>query len=308
LFFLVIWEFGMSFSKSLKIWAVQIRAPFLLLSVILVLIGGSVSFRDGGFKGLRFALAMLGVVLAHVAVNLFNELSDHKTGIDHHTRRTPFSGGSGTLQLGLTSPGAVGMAACGALLVAFGIGLYLSWVSGWFLMVLIIAGGTATVFYTSHLARWVLGELAAGICLGSFVVLGTYYAQTGNLTSAVAWLSVPPGILTALLLFLNEFPDVEADRMGGRRHLVITLGWKRAAMVYTAALASSYLILIVGVILGLFPATVLLALLTLPLAFKAASTALRHGGEFEKMIPALGANVGLVLGTDLLIAVAYFIR
>ena len=117
------------------------------------------------------------------------------------------------------------------------------------------------------------------------------------------WLSIPPGILTALLLLLNEFPDAEADRQGGRRHLVIVLGWQRAAVVYVTALAASYLILVLGVVLGRLPATVLLALLTLPLALKASLGALRHGANLERLVPALGANVGVVLGTDLLIAV-----
>jgi hypothetical protein len=45
------------------------------------------------------------------------------------------------------------------------------------------------------------------------------------------------------------------------------------------------------------------------LGIKAAVSALRHDGDsdLEKLVPALGANVGLVLGTDLLIAVGYFI-
>lgn len=295
-------------SQMIKTWANQIRLPFLLLSVVLVLIGGAVALDDGVFRGFHFALAMLGVALAHVAVNLFNELSDNRTGIDQRTRRTPFSGGSGTLQSGGLSPRTVLHVTLVILMTAFAIGVYLTVVSGWQLMIFILAGGIATVFYTSHLARWLVGELAAGACLGTFVVLGTYYAQAGTLTAPVVWLSIPPGILTALLLLLNEFPDVEADRSGGRRHLVIILGRRKAAVVYTVALAIAYLILIVGVIAAWFPATVLLALATLPLAMKASVTALRHGEVFEKMVPALGANVGVVLGTDLLIAVAYFIH
>jgi 1,4-dihydroxy-2-naphthoate octaprenyltransferase len=123
----------------------------------------------------------------------------------------------------------------------------------------------------------------------------------------VIWLSVPPGILTALLLLLNEFPDVEADRQGGRRHLVIVLGRRRAALVYTVALAVNYFILLLGVVSGAFPTTVLLTLLTLPLAFKAAYGALRFGGTVEKLVPALGANVGVVLGTNLALAIAYLV-
>lgn len=290
-----------------KAWAGQIRAPFLLLSVMLVLIGGAVAAQDGVFRGLRFALAMIGVILAHVAVNVFNELSDDKTGIDHQTKRTPFSGGSGSLQAGHTTRRGAYAAAIGASLVALGIGVYLSALAGWALMGFVAVGALSTVFYTSHLARWTLGEIAAGISLGSLVVLGTYYAQAGTLTPALIWLSVPPGILTALLLLLNEFPDAEADRAGGRRHLVIALGSRRAALIYVVSLAACYAILGLGVALRWFPVGVLLGLLTLPLALKASAGALRHHAEPEKLVPAMGANVALVLATDLLIAVGYFV-
>ena len=294
-------------ARLIKIWAGQIRAPFLVLSVVLVLVGGAAAFADGVFDGLRFALALLGVILAHVAVNMFNELHDHATGIDQHTRRTPFSGGSGTLQRKDLDPRSVLYATIGALAVALVIGLVLTILSGWQLLIFIVLGGVATLFYTSHLARWMIGELAAGICLGTFVVLGTYFCMAETLTAPVILISVPPGILTALLLFLNEFPDLEADREGGRKHLVIVLGRQRAAVVYTAAMIVMYSILVVGVVAGLFPVYVLMALATVPLALKASLTALKHHDNFDKMVGALGANVGTVLATDLLIAVAYFI-
>ena len=293
--------------ESAKIWASQLRVPFLVLSVLLVLVGGAAAYEDGVFNPLRLLLTMVGVILAHIAVNLYNESSDHQTGIDFQTQRTPFSGGTGNLQKGRTSLRAVQVTAFATLWIAFAIGVYLSWTSGWLLMVFIVLGGLVARFYTTHLARWTMGELAAGVCLGTLVVLGTYYAQTGGFTSAVIWLSIPPGILTALLLLLNEFPDVEADLQGGRRHLVIVLGRRRAALVYTAALAANYFILLWGVVTGVFPTTVLLTLLTLPLAFKAAHGALRFGGTVEKLVPALGANVGVVLGTNLALAVAYFV-
>jgi len=295
------------FPESVKIWVSQVRVPFLVLSVLLVLVGGAAAHQDGVLDFVRLFLTMVGVILAHIAVNLYNESSDHQTGIDFQTRRTPFSGGTGNLQQGRTSLQAVQITAVSTLAIAFVIGLYLSWTSGWPLMVFILLGGLAARFYTTHLARWMMGELAAGVCLGTFVVLGTYYAQVGGLTPGVIWLSIPPGILTALLLLLNEFPDVAADRQGGRRHLVIVLGLRGAAVAYTTALAVNYFILLWGVLSGFFPFTVLITLLTLPLAFKAAYGAFRFGGSVEKLVPALGANVGLVLGTNLLLTVAYLV-
>ncbi len=298
----------MSISNTIKVWAGQIRAPFLLLAVVLVMIGGGVAHDNGSFDFLIFSLCLLGAVLAHASVNIFNELSDHRTGIDSRTRRTPFSGGSGTLQAGLLTVRQVTVAAWGTLLSAFIIGAYLTLVSGWLILVLAIIGGLVSVFYTSHVTRLALGELAAGICLGSLVVIGTYYAMTGQVSGEVILVSIPPGLLTALLLFLNEFPDLEADRAGGRRHLLILLGRKRAAVVYVLSLAACYLFILLMALSGALPTVTLISLLTAPLAVKAARTTLKHHDDFEEMIPALGANVGIVLGTDLLIAIAYFVH
>ncbi|GBE14981.1 1,4-dihydroxy-2-naphthoate octaprenyltransferase [bacterium BMS3Abin14] len=293
---------------KIAVWAAQIRAPFLLLAVALVLIGGALAHEYGQFGFLLFFLCLAGTVLAHASVNLFNELSDFRTGIDSITRRTPFSGGSGNLQAGLTSEWGVRIAAWCTLALAGAIGLYLAWRSGWILLVFILVGGLTTVFYTSRLAKFAMGELFAGMCLGSMVVVGTFIAMTGELNTTVLLASVPPGILTSLLLFLNEFPDLQADSSGGRRHLLIVLGRSVSARVYTVSLGVCYGFIVWGVASGVFPVPMLITLLTLPLAFKAAVITLKHHDDFEKMIAAQGANVGLVLGIDFLMAIAYFIH
>ena len=244
----------MTTQPLIKTWAMQIRAPFLLLAALLVLIGGAAAHAAGAFDPLRFLLALVGTVLAHVSVNLFNEHSDHRTRIDEHTTKTPFSGGSGMMQQGHTSPRAVLLVASTTLLVAFVIGVYLASVSSWWLLAFVIPGALATVLYTSHLAKVLMGELAAGLTLGTFVVLGTYFSMTGTLALPVVLASVTPGILTALLLLLNEFPDMEADQAGGRYHLVIALGRRKAALVYTGFLMAGYL-LIVGAVLWILGST-----------------------------------------------------
>lgn len=292
----------------LRIWGSQIRAPFLVLSVLLVSIGGAQALQDGVFNGWRFVLTLAGVALAHMAVNMYNELSDHQTGIDLNTRPTAFSGGSGTLQAGNLTTATVLKVSVVVLFTAFGIGLYLTMVSGWPLIIPILLGGLAAVSYTPYLTSIMLGELAAGLCLGTLVVLGTYYAQAAHLSSTVIWLSIPPGMLTFLLLLLNEFPDVQADKAGGRRHIVIMLGARKAAVLYAGVMAMTYALFVVGVVVDQFPSTVLLTFLTLPLAIKAARIALSHGGKPEELPPALGANVAMVLLNDFLMAAAILIH
>jgi len=307
-------------SVSLAAWMAQVRGPFLILAILLVAIGLAFAYKMTGPAEKEFnlwhALMLLtGVVSAHISVNLFNEYSDHKTRIDAHTKRTPFSGGSGMMQQGLTTPRQVLTVAVTTLLLAFSIGVYFTFTSHWFIMVLTLIGGVTIISYTEGLARIQLGELFAGLALGSLVVIGTYVAMTatpgmplsGIIPLKVILVSVPPGILTALLLLINEFPDMEADKAGGRRHLVIVLGRKKAAYLYAFGMFLTFGTILILPLVGLASAWIYLALIPMPLGIRSSITAIRHGDDIPKMVPALGTNVITVLGTDLLLAVGIII-
>ena len=297
----------MSKKNLYAVWFQQIRGPFLSLAVVLTMIGiASAHWHGFGHFG-HSLLLMAGVVLAHAAVNLFNELSDCKNKIDEHTARTPFSGGSGMLQSGRTTVGQVTWAAYIALLAAGAIGLYFCLVSGWPILFFMVCGALAARFYTSHLTRWFIGELVSGLTLGSFVVIGSHYALTSFMTLDIIYISLVPGILTALLLFLNEFPDAEADRLGGRRHLVILFGRRRAALIYAGAVFLLYALIAAGPFVENIPYMELIALATLPLGVAAVFLTLKYHDQPSRLLPAQGLNVAMVLLTDLLLAVAYFL-
>jgi len=293
--------------RLLAVWLQQIRAPFLALSVALTLVGIATAYWHGfGHLG-RSLLLVAGVVLAHAAVNLFNELSDSQTGIDAHTVRTPFSGGSGMLQAGKTTARQVRLAAYGTLLAAGAIGLYFCLVSGWPILVLMVTGAIAIRFYTSHLSKWLIGEVVSGLTLGSFVVIGVHYALASFMSLDIIYISAIPGILTALLLFLNEFPDAGADRRGGRRHLVIFFGKKKSSVIYAGAVLLLFVLIAAGPFVQNIPYTELIALAALPLGVAAVILTLKHHDDPARMVPAQGLNVALVILTDLLLAAAYFL-
>lgn len=289
------------------VWFQQIRGPFLILSIALTLIGIATAHWHGFGNIWHSLLLTAGVVLAHVSVNLFNEISDYKNKIDENTARTPFSGGSGMLQSGRTTVGRVTWVAYLALLAAGTIGLYFCLVSGWMILFFMVCGALAVRFYTSHLAKWLIGELVSGLTLGSFVVIGVHYALTSFMTLDIIYIALVPGLLTALLLFLNEFPDAEADRKGGRRHLVIFFGRKKSTVIYAFAVVLVFALLAAGPFVLNIPYTVLITLATLPLGVAAVFLTLKYYGEPARMVPAQGLNVALVILTDLLLAVAYFL-
>jgi len=299
---------------KLIVWLKQTRANFLILAVFLNAIGIGLAYKyisAGIILHISdFVVIILGTVAAHISVNLFNEYSDYRTGIDFHTNRTPFNGGSGMLVQGHTRPSAVLGAAIGTMLFAMAIGLYYSFTSHWFLFIIIGVGAASILGYTEVLAKYLLGELFAGLSLGSLVVIGTYVALTGSPSLSVSqliprevWLlSIPPGILTALLLLLNEFPDIEADKQGGRNHLLVRFGKKKGAYIYSAGAIITYLIILVLPLVGISSYWIYIALIPLPLVVMNIRTTLLYNNDISKFVPALGGNVIAVLVTDLLLA------
>ncbi len=299
---------------KLVVWLKQTRANFLFLAIFLNLIGIGLTYKYVStsitLHIADFVLIILGTIATHISVNLFNEYSDYRTGIDLNTNRTPFNGGSGMLVQGLTSPSAVLGAAIGTLVFALAIGVYYSFTSHWLLIIIIGVGVFSIVGYTDLLAKFVLGELFAGLALGSLVVVGTFVALTGTQSQSISqlipaevWLiSIPPGILTSLLLLLNEFPDMEADRQGGRNHLLIRFGKKTGAIIYSVGAIMTYVIIVVLPLLGISSYWIYIALIPLPLVVKNIRTTLLHNNDLSKFIPALGGNVIAILATDLLLA------
>lgn len=305
----------MKLSEKTTTWLAQIRANFLLLAAFLVAIGLAYAVKygePGSFDPWHAILILTGTISAHISVNLINEFYDFRSRIDFHTTPTPFSGGSQMLVKGKTSPGSVVKAAAFNMLLAAAIGAYFSLRVHWSIAPISLLGAFAILFYNPLLSRYLLGEFFAGLTLGSLVVIGSFIAMTASPGEPLAglvplelWLiAIPPGILTALLLLLNEFPDAEADRQGGRKHLVIALGWRKAAWTYTGGMALTHAIILALPLLGVASPWTWLALLPLPLGLQAARIALRNGSDPQALLPAQGLNVITVLATDLLLALA----
>jgi 1,4-dihydroxy-2-naphthoate octaprenyltransferase len=193
------------------------------------------------------------------------------------------------------------------LFAAFLIGIYLTFISGWKLLPLILLGGPVIYFYTSHLTKWLVGELWAGLGLGMLPVLGTYFVQTGHYSLEAFIASLAPGILTANLLFLNEFPDIEADKKGGRHHLVIALGPRNASRLYAGFVVVTYICIIGGVVFKLMPPLAIIGILPVYFAYSAVKVTLKHYDNVQELLPALKANVVSILATDAFLALGYLI-
>ena len=295
---------------KMKAWLLEPRPQFLLLTVALVLLGTVVAwYQENAFNLLYFILALIGMLFAHISVNVLNDYQDHKSGIDididQKNERTPFSGGSGILPGGLLKPKSVYIFGIVSLIIAFFIGIFFIWVWGWLLLPIMIIGGISSYFYSTHLSKWMVGEFFAGLNFGPLAILGAYFVQTGTYGWEVLIASLAPGILTTILLLLNEFPDARADKIGGRKHLVIILGKKKASKLYCILMLTAYLAILSGVLFGFMPMFALIGLFTVPIAIKAMNVTLTNYDNNPKLVPAQAANVMVVLATQFLLAIGY---
>jgi len=287
---------------NLKPYAGIARAPFLLLPVTLIVCGAGAAAFEGTVSWSRSVLALVALVAAHIAVNALNEWSDMRRGIDLHTVRTPFSGGSGTLPAGeapTSTALALGLASAGVGLV---IGLWFLLQVGWGFFPFLLVGALFVLGYTDALARVGVGEVAAGLGLGGLAVAGTAYVQAGNLGPVAIAASVPAFLMTFNLLLLNEFPDERADRQGGRKNLVLILGRRRAAGAYALAGILVPVWIIGSALAGPLPTLGLLG--ALPSLLLAAPLRWAFGNpDTEVPIPAMGANVIWNLATNTLLGI-----
>jgi 1,4-dihydroxy-2-naphthoate polyprenyltransferase len=285
-------------------WLREIRAPFLSLSLVLIFLGSSVAISLGSFSFTRALLALLGLTVLHVGVNVLNEYSDYRTGIDFQTCPTPFSGGSGMLVAGKVAPSAAFAVGILSLSVGVGVGLIFLWLTNLKLLPLLIVGGAAVILYTDVLSRNALGELFAGLGLGFLPVMGADFIQTGQYSVIGAGAAVPAGILTFNLLLLNEFPDMPADRTGGRRNLLLLFGPNTGGRIYTLLMAAMYVWIAAVSAAGIVPAYCIAGLLTLPLALKPMKWAWNGGTDGDELVPALGTNVMVNLSTQTILGLA----
>jgi len=284
-------------------WLGVARANFLLLPLTLVAAGAAAAAHAGAFGWGPTVFAAIGLVLMHAAVNALNEASDMATGIDLRTKRTPFSGGSGTLPAGLLSVRATRVFAYGCVAVAALIGFWFALHLHPSFVLLLAAGAVSVLLYSNLFDRLGVGEVFAGLGLGLLPVLGAAWVQGPIPGAAAFWAGVPAFFMTFDLLLLNEFPDEEADRAGGRRNLVLMLGRKGAALVYAGAAILTPASIVVAVALRALPPHALAA--TLPSLLLAQPLAWAFGDtRRQPPIPAMGANVVWNLATNTVMAVA----
>ncbi|MFO7154392.1 MAG: prenyltransferase [Caldicoprobacter oshimai] len=268
-----------------------------IASTVPMVVGAAFAFGSTGrFDLYWFIVALIAVYCIEIGKNAVNEWVDYKSGVDRFItpdKRTPFSGGKKTIVDGkLTLPEVV-MIAVVTFAVACGIGLYIMFFKEMGIFWIGIAGVLLSIFYSLppfKLAYRGLGEVTVGLTFGPLIVLGIYCLQTGRVDLSALWVSIPIGILIANVLWINQFPDYEADAQGNKRNWLVRLGKEKGVKVFALLFLAAYLWFILLAVILRNPFW-LLGLVSVPLAVRAVKVA----GQYYNDIPRLTeANLRMV--------------
>ncbi len=287
------------------------RPKFLAASFVPVFIGVAAVHAQGGeVSVLRLLLTLLAIAWVHAGVNVLNDYYDDQNGTDRvNTQRIfPFTGGSRFIQNGvLTAQDTVWF---GLILLAAAVllGLGLVWVSGAGLLWIGVAGLLLGWGYSGpplRLNSRGLGEPAVALGFGVLTPLGAWFVQTGEWSLYPVLVSLPVALLVMNILYINQFPDREADEASGKHHWVVRLPLDTAPWVYLLAVGLAAVLLVIYVLNGLLPAGSLLGLLPLGLALTAGLQLRAYAHEPQKLTAAIQMTIasmvlhGLVLSLTL---------
>jgi 1,4-dihydroxy-2-naphthoate octaprenyltransferase len=248
-------------------WLLITRACVFSMTITSGLVGGllAAATADAPRWGL-FALALLGLVVAHAANNMINDYFDTTGGVDtsEYTRAlyAPHPLLSGLIsKRGLIAA----IAACNAIDLA--ILAALTAARGPTVAAFALAGLFISVFYVApplRLKHHGLGEPGVFVVWGPLMIGGTYFVTTGTLPAWVWIASIPYALVVTTVLIGKHVDKFEQDSARGIHTLPVLLGRERSLRLNQALMAAFYVIVVGLVAAGHLGVGVLLVAAALP--------------------------------------------
>lgn len=248
-------------------WLIITRAAVFSMTATSALIGGLLAAALAPrADGLNFALALIGLIVAHAANNMTNDYFDLEGGVDTDEYARALYAPHPILA-GLISRRGLLRAILAANLIDAAILLVLIGRVGWGALAFALLGLFISVFYVAppiRLKHHGLGEPGVFVVWGPLMIGGTYFVTAGELPTPGAWLACLPYALVVTTVLIGKHIDKRpADQAKGIHTLPVLLG-ERASKVLNVALMLGFYVLVVGLVvagvLGLWALLVFAAL------------------------------------------------
>ncbi len=255
--------------SKVSLW-IQATRPFAFsASVIPVLVGlmSALLYFPGGVEWYLLPVVLIAAVLFHTGGNLISEYFDYNYSVD----REETLGGSRILVDGLLTPKQILNAGILTFAVGFLLGLILVYIRGLDILWMGLFGLIAGVFYTMKPFQFkyiALGDVLIFLAFGPILVLGSYFALTGDINWYPVWVSVPIGFLVVGILHANNTRDIKFDRQAHIKTFAGLIGIKGAKFEYYFLITGAYIATAVLIAAGYIGWYAALVLLSLPVALK----------------------------------------
>lgn len=243
-----------------------------ITSLASMTIGASVAALEAPIDWFWFFMLGLAMFCMEVAKNAWGDVYDYDSGTDLAVKpedRTNFSGGKRVLVDGLLTRQQTWQ----IVYVFTALGLLLGAAIVWFQepMVFWLGLGGLILGWSYHGPPLQLvyrggGELAVLLIYGPVIALSTYLIQRHQWSLDVLWLSLPLGIFITAFLWVNEFPDHDADKSANKRNLIVVLGKQTASRWLPLIYLSGFGVLLLLPILTDLGSGVLVGLMAVPTA------------------------------------------
>nr|MCS7125399.1 prenyltransferase [Aigarchaeota archaeon]MCX8193237.1 prenyltransferase [Nitrososphaeria archaeon]MDW7986377.1 prenyltransferase [Nitrososphaerota archaeon] len=282
----------------LKVLLLATRPWSFLMTIVSPSLGLILAIHNGSPDLILFPLVLIGLISAHAAANMVNDLYDVKHEVDNPSSPTA-KYRRHYLLTGELSTSKFILEIVFFYALAISTAIYLTIIKGWIVLFFTLAGAFLTYAYTADpvkLKHLALGEIAVFLAWGPLMTTGTYYVLTGRLSFTPVYASIPVGLFVALVLFANNLRDIEYDKSAGVKTLANILGREKALAFYKYTLISIYVSLGILVALRVFSIYALLAYLTIPKAVRLVKTFYEKIPDAsDPMTAQLSFNFGLLI-------------
>jgi len=249
-----------------RVWWSAVRPATLAASVSPVLAGTAIAVHEGGVRWGAGIGALVVALAIQLGVNFSNDYSDFKRGADTPQRIGPVRAAAS----GVVAPDHVRWAAIGAFAVAGLVGLVVSALTDWRLLIAGAACLLAAWLYTGGPRPYGylgLGEVFVFVFFGLVATCGTVYVEVLHVTPLSVLAGCALGFLASAILVLNNLRDIDTDAAAGKRTLATRIGRTQTRRLLLAITVAAFAMPVAAAISQAGPPTVLFSLLAIPVAF-----------------------------------------
>ncbi len=247
-------------------WLVLVRACVFPLTVTSAAIGGLLAVGHADFDPWLFALSAVGLLIAHSANNLMNDIGDLGSSIDTQNYPRALYAPHPVLS-GLITKKGIWIAAAVFNLLSLGVLIVLTAARGWAIVGFALAGFFVSAGYAAppfRLKKRGLGEPGVLLVWGPLMVGGTYYAATGDIAANVIAASIPYALLSTTVLMGKHIDKIPWDGPKKVGTLPVLLGEARARAITLGMIIGFYASLPVLVAVDALPPWVFLSAAAIP--------------------------------------------